>query len=296
MIIKGLTITNANGESLTFGDTFKLYEEIDLSGLSANVSTSEKSGDGASYQNTTLETRDFEIPFFIHRLISDKEWYEEKRRDVYRVCNPKKNPMRIDFTTKSNAEYYVNAELVSSPSMPTDFEHSNNVWQKVLLQFDATDPYIYARNKTNVDLATWIPLFEFALEIPEGEGIEMGQRSPSLIANVVNDGQDDTGMLIKFKATAALKNPSLINVNTYEEFKINIDMLPGDVIEVSTYRGNKYAKLTRNNITTSVFGKIDYLSTFLQLRTGDNLFRYDAAQGLDNMEISMQFNEKFLGV
>lgn len=296
MIINGLTITNANGESLTFGDTFKLYEEIDLSGLSANVSTSEKSGDGASYQNTTLETRDFEIPFFIHRLISDKEWYEEKRRDVYRVCNPKKNPMRIDFTTKSNAEYYVNAELVSSPLMPTDFEHSNNVWQKVLLQFDATDPYIYARNKKNVDLATWIPLFEFALEIPEGEGIEMGQRSPSLIANVVNDGQDDTGMLIKFKATAALKNPSLINVNTYEEFKINIDMLPGDVIEVSTYRGNKYAKLTRNNITTSVFGKIDYLSTFLQLRTGDNLFRYDAAQGLDNMEISMQFNEKFLGV
>lgn len=296
MIIKDLTITNANGESLTFGDTFKLYEEIDLSGLSANVSTSEKSGDGASYQNTTLETRDFEIPFFIHRVINDKSWYEEKRRDVFRVCNPKKNPMRVDFTTKSGAEYYLNAELTSSPTMPTGFDNSNNVWQKVLLQFDATDPYIYARSKNNVELATWIPLFEFALEIPEGEGIEMGQRSPSLIANVVNDGQDDTGMLIKFKATAALKNPSLINVNTYEEFKLNITMSPGDVIEVSTYRGDKYARLTRNNVTTSVFGKIDYLSTFLQLRTGDNLFRYDAEEGLDNLEISMQFNQKYLGV
>lgn len=296
MIVRDLTITNASGESLVFGDHLKLYEDIELSGLKANISMAETSGDGASAQKTRLDTRDFEMPFLLHRIVDDKVWFEDKRQDIFRVCNPKKNPMRLDFKTDAEQEYYMHAELTAVPVMPRGFENSNHVWQKVLLQFDAADPYIYAKDETLVELAMWVPALEFPLEIPEGEGIEMGYRNPTLITNVINDGQEDSGMIIKFKANAGLTNPSLVNLDTYEQLTLKMAMLAGDEVEISTYRGNKYARLIRNNVTTSVFGKIDYLSTFLQLRTGDNVFRYNADTGIDNLEISMRFSKKFVGV
>lgn len=295
MIIKELKITNSSGESIEFGRHFRLYEEIDLSGLKADVSYSESSNDGASYQKTRLSTADFSIPFFINRTVEGPEWIEERRQEAYRVFNPKKNKMRLDITTKVGKSYYLNAELTAAPTFSTGFENSNYRWQKGLLQFTSSDPYLYEKDETLVQIATWIPAFEFALEIPT-DGIEMGYRSPSLIANVFNGGQEDSGMIIKFKANGTLSTPSLVNVNTYEEFKLNMDLVSGDVVEVSTYKGKKYAYLTRNNIKTSVFGKIDLASKFLQLATGDNLFRYDAISGVDNLEVSMYFANKYVGV
>ncbi|RPJ97294.1 phage tail family protein [Rummeliibacillus sp. TYF005] len=295
MIIKELKITNASGESIEFGRHFRLYEDINLSGLKADVSYSESANDGSSYQRTRLDVRDINVPFFINRTVEGNEWIEERRQEAYRVLNPKKNPMRLDFTTKSGESYFLNAELTASPDFPTGFENSNYRWQKSLLQFTCSDPYLYEKDETLVQIATWIPAFEFALEIPT-DGIEMGYRSPSLIANVFNGGQEDSGMIIKFKANGTLSTPSLVNVNTYEEFKLNMDLVGGDIVEVSTYKGKKYAYLTRNNIKISVFGKVDLDSKFLQLETGDNLFRYDAKSGVDNLEVSMYFANKFVGV
>lgn len=296
MLIKKLKITNASGESIQFGRHFCLDDDFDLSALKASVTYSESSDDGVSYQKTKLNVRDFSIPFFLKISVNNDDWIEEKRREAFNVFNPKKNPMRLDFTTKADKSYYLNAELIAAPTFSNEEENSNDFWQNGLLQFSCHDPFIYEANETLVQIATWVPSLIFPLVIPENDGILFGYRSPSLIANVHNDSQDDTGMIIKFKALGSLSTPSLVNVNTYEEFKLNMDMLPGDVVEVSTYKGKKYARLIRNNVTTSVFGKVDMNSTFLQLRTGDNLFRYDAVEGLDNLEVSMYFTSKLIGV
>lgn len=298
VITKNIKITNSNGESIQFGHHFKLYKEVNLSAVQAIVNQSESSNPGASYQGTKIDVRELDIPFFIDIPLNviGTDWIEDKRQEAYKVFNPNKNPLRIDLETKGGKHYYLNAELVAAPLFPDEFEDSNYRWQKALLQFTCSDPFLYERDATMVEIATWIPNFEFELEIPDGEGIEMGYRSPSLIANVYNGGHEDSGMIIRFRANASLSTPSLINVNTYEEFKLNMSMLPGDVVEVSTYRGKKYARLTRNNVTSSVFGKVDLHSTFLQLKTGDNLFRYAAVDGQDNLEISMFFSNRFIGV
>lgn len=290
-----MSITNSRGDSITFGRHFKLYEDFNLSGLSATVNYSESTADGSSYQNTKLENRDFDIPFFILKEIVDSWWIEQKRSEAYRVFNPKLNPFRIDFTTKSGEEYYLNANLEGVPSFPTGFENDNKDWQKGLLQFICTDPYIYDAASQKVDIALWVGAFEFPLEIVE-DGIEMGYRSPSLIVNAKNDGQESTGMIIRFVALSTVVNPKLLNVNTYEELKLNTTMLPGDVIEVSTYRGKRGATLIRSNTKSNVFSIVDLSSTFLQLEVGDNLFRYDADSGIDYLEVSMTFTPRRIGV
>ena len=295
MIIKNMTITNVRGDSITFGRHFKLYEDFSLSGLSASVNYSESTADGSSYQNTKLENRDFDIPFFILKEIVDSWWIEQKRHEAYKVFNPKFNPFRIDLTTKSGEEYYINANLEGAPSFPTGFDNDNRDWQKGLLQFSANDPFIYKKDAVSVEVATWIGSFEFPLEIPE-EGIEMGYRSPSLIVNVLNNGQETTGMMIRFRALGTLTNPSLFNVNTREELKINITMQGGDIIEISTYSRRKTITLIRNGVETNIFNNLDLSSKFLQLDIGDNLFRYNAEDGLDNLEVSINFTPRLLGV
>ena len=290
-----MKITNNRGDSITFGHHFRIADDFDMSGLNASVNYSESTADGSNYQNTKLENRDFDIPFFIYKTMNDSWWIEERRNEAYKVFNPKCNPFRIDIETKANEEYYINANLESSPLFPQGFESSNLAWQKGLLQLSANDPYFYKKNAQSVDVALWQPAFEFPLEFT-AEGIEMGYREQSLIVNVNNDGQEATGMIIRFRALGTLTNPSLINVNTYDELKINTTMVAGDLIEVSTYKGKKTVKLTRNGVTTNIFNNLDLNSKFLQLEIGDNLFRYDADEGIDNLEVSMNFTPRLLGV
>lgn len=297
MLVSSITFTNKNGDTVTFAQDrhFRLSNGFDLSALNATINQSSSTKNGATYQSTKLESRDFDIGFFVYRNSNDQAWMEEKRHELFKIFNPLKNPIRIDFVTKAGKEYYIVAELTSTPSLPQGFENDNKVWQKGLLQFTASDPFIYEKNEIKTDIALWMANMEFPLEVFE-EGIEIGYRSQSLIVNVQNNGSDDTGMLIRFKALSEVINPLLLNVNTYEQLKLRFTMQAGDVIEISTYKGNRTAILIRNNVRTNIFGKIELSSTFLQLRVGDNLFRYDVDEGLDYLECEIIHRNTLIGV
>ena len=296
MIIKEMTITNNRGDSITFGHHFKLQRVVGLSGTSATNNYTEGNFDGSSYQNTFLDNKEFGVLFYIDRTFSrDILSIEERRALAFKVFNPKFNPFRVDIKTKADKEYYLIANLDSAVSFPEGNENQNEAWHKGTIYFTANDPYFYEKNSKKVEVASWIGSFEFPLEIVE-DGIELGYREQSLIANVTNDGANDTGMIIQFKAQATVLNPSLININTYEELKLNFEMIGGDIIEVSTYKGQKSVTLIRNNVKSNIFNTLDLSSTFLELSPGDNLFRYNADEGLDNLEISMTFNNKYVGV
>jgi hypothetical protein len=103
-------------------------------------------------------------------------------------------------------------------------------------------------------------------------------------------------MRIVFRALGELENPQLFNVNTREYMKLNYTMQGGDVITVDTSYGAKNIILTRNGVETNIYRYMDVDSTFLQLDIGDNIFRYDADDGLSNLEVTVYFSQKYLGV
>ncbi|MFB8985000.1 phage tail family protein, partial [Clostridioides difficile] len=104
-------------------------------------------------------------------------------------------------------------------------------------------------------------------------------------------------MKIQFKALATVDNPSLFNVNTREYIKINRTLEAGDLLEITTEFANKRIELVKSNYERiNVFNWIDLDSEFLQLEVGDNLFRYDADVGIDNLEMSIYYNPLYLGV
>lgn len=117
-----------------------------------------------------------------------------------------------------------------------------------------------------------------------------------VIVDCYNEGDVSTGMRIRFTALGTVSNPILLNVDTEEFIQINATMKTGDVIEINTKYGSKGAKLIRDGVETDYFRYIDVDSTFMQLAIGDNMFRYDAASGVNSLEVSIFYSKEFLGV
>ncbi|MEK6452622.1 phage tail family protein [Caldifermentibacillus hisashii] len=287
-----LKAKNRRGDTISFTDPLRLVRIDGLSGLRAENYYSESTMDGSTRTGTKLSNRNLEIEFQIRKTANWNDYLlDEQKSKIFKVFNPKENPIRLDITSKTGKQYYLHANVDVTPT----FSKENPAYASCLIQLSCDDPYIYESNIEKVDIALWVGTFEFPLEIPSA-GIEMGYRSQSLIVNVPNEGQAETGMIIRFKALGTVVNPYLINVNTQESIKLNTTMTGGDVIEVSTFTGNKYIKLIRNGVTHDALNTLVITSNFLQLDIGDNLFRYNADENLDNLEVDIQFRNILLGV
>ena len=68
--------------------------------------------------------------------------------------------------------------------------------------------------------------------------------------NIYNSGDVKSGIRIEFRAIGAVTNPVLLNVDTREFIKLNISLVAGDVLTVSTGYGEKAVKLNRGGTIT----------------------------------------------
>lgn len=292
MSLKELTVTNKKGDSISFINHLRLVNVDGLSGLEASNNYSESTLDGSILNSTMINNRNIEVRFkLLKQLGHDDQSIESYKAELYKVFNPKNNPVKFNIKTKADKEYYLYANADHLPV----FSNESPAYIDGLIQFSCNDPFIYDNIENKVDIAFWVGAFEFPLEI-QNTGIEMGYRAPSLFVNVLNEGQIDTGMTIRFKALGSVNNPKLINVNTQDFIKINTSLVGGDVIEISTYKGNKYVKLLKDGEVFDSFNYLDISSNFLQLEIGDNIFRYDADLNVDNLEVDIRFRNILLGV
>jgi hypothetical protein len=237
--------------------------------------------DGETYVSSNLDKRNI----VIQGKIKDNAQYNKPR--MISILNPK---LQGKLTViDAEVTKYIKCRVEKSPSLSTD-----NM-PKFSLSLLCPNPFFYDK-EIKVDVALWQGDFMFPLEIIE-QGILLGHREPSLIVNVVNDSDLSCPLKIQFKALGTLKNPSLFNVNTREYIKINKTMTAGEVITIITGFGDKKIESYLNGVTSNAFMYVtDPNITFLQLDTGDNLFRYDADQNVDNLEVSIYYSPQFLGV
>ena len=172
------------------------------------------------------------------------------------------------------------------------------IFEQFTVSLSCLNPFWREETETREDIATWIGGFEFL--VPDGlelyDGWEIGYRQPSLIVNVYNSGDVKSGIRIEFRAIGAVTNPVLLNVDTREFIKLNISLVAGDVLTVSTGYGEKAVKLNRGGTITDAFRYLDVDSSYLQIAVGDNLFRYSADANAENLEVSIYHNNLYLGV
>jgi len=283
---------NDKGQRIEIGYSFPFF----LQGLSGQdgvkTSITKVSGagqDGSTITNVVLADRDLQLLGAIKG--TSKEEMAKYREKLLRVFNPKSMGwLQYEY---GSIKRRIRCQVESAPK----FSKKTNSYkfQDFLVDLLCPNPYWQDINSVKSEIAIWRGALEFPLELIE-EGIEVGFREPSLIVNVFNTGDVACGMKIQFKALATVVNPSLFNVNTREFFKINKTMAAGELITVTTHFQNKRVELNQNGVISNAFNWIDLNSTFMQLEPGDNLLRYDADDGIDNLEVSIWHTPQYLGV
>lgn len=286
-----LIFTNSMGESIELKNSapFLIQNIEGLGGPQAKLITSKAAGqDGESYLDTLIESRDIRIEIVV--LANSNEKLFELRRKLNRIFNPK---YREGILTYENdyGKWDINAASTQAPAEGEKFSTT----QRMMLNLRCSNPYWRNIHETKTEIALWVGDFEFPLEIGDS-GIELGHRESSLIVNIYNEGDVSCGMKIEFKALASVVNPSLFNVNTREFIKVKRTLEGGDKLIITTDFANKKVELIRNGVTTNIFNYIDLSSTFFKLSPGDNLLRYDAEEGIENLEVSIYHTPLYSGV
>lgn len=290
-----ITFTNAAGQSITLTNARPyLLTSITGTGAADTDVQMQKAPyqDGQTYIDTLLEPRTIYMEVAI--LTGNREELFQRRREMVQVFNPKLGPGVLRYEYDGGAKE-IEATVELAPVFPAGKENRGSGFQRALITLICPNPFWRDVAKTKAEIAIWRGALEFPLELVE-EGLEVGFREPSLIVNIYNPGDVPCGMEIRFKALATVVNPLLFNVNTREELKINKTMTAGEAIIVTTHFGNKRVESWLNGVSTNAFNWLDLSSTFLQLDPGDNLLRYDAEEGLDNLEVDIYYTPQYLGV
>lgn len=247
---------------------------------------------GVYVTGTSLETRSVTIQGWV--IAENESLMTIRKTTLNRFFNPQQ---AVDLFYKN---YVLRFLPNTSVRYSTTIAENNEVVCKFKVEGYCPDPLFAEQTESKITAASTQAMFRFPLVIsrepdPPG-GIVFGLREPSLIVAVTNKGAVNVGMKIVFKASGTLENPSLINVDTQEFFKINKVMQAGEEITVDTIIGEKKIEGLLNGVKGNYFKYRDLDSTWLQLRVGDNLFRYDAEENVDALEVYIYFNNKYLEV
>lgn len=247
---------------------------------------------GASITNTSLGTRPITIEGWI--VAENEKRMTALKRKLNSFINPQEmltllySDYKIDFVPDETVKYSVGVA------------ENNDAFAKFQITGTCPNPLFSDEFETTSTFVTTTPSFHFPLilseTLPDG-GIIFGKRTASLLINITNHGSVAVGMKIVFKANGTIINPKLINVNTQEEFVINKTMVDGEEIEIVTSIGEKSVRgKIENGDYTNYFMYKDVDSSWLQLEVGDNLFRYNADEGIDNLDVFVYFYNQYLEV
>ena len=247
---------------------------------------------GVSVTNTSLGTRNITIEGWI--VAQSESQMTTLKGMLNAFINPQED---IDLFY---SDYVIRFKPSESVKYSVAFAENNDAFAKFQITGMAPNPMFSEAVENKSIFATTVPAFHFpfisSASLTEG-GIVFGKRTASLIANAYNGGSVSTGVRIVFKANGTVVNPKLVNVNTLEEFKINKTLVADEEIEINTNIGNKGVKgRIGNDDFTNYYMYKDIDSVWLRLEIGSNLFRYDADEGIENLDVFVYYSNQFVEV
>lgn len=260
-----LFLENRSGESieLTHNTNYSIDEIDGLYPPSSTINTSEVSlYDGAKFNSSKVNMRQLEIRIVIERdaeanrialyqVVKTKQYikmiYKNNSRDVYVE----------GYVSDVNIDYFANKQTVS-------------------VSIVCPEPYFKDAQEIISTISAIIADFIFPFAITATDKKPIGHYDDVLELNVINTGDVESGLTIEIRATGNVINPTIFNRETTEFFGLNITLQEGDVVTITTTRGNKQVDLLRSGQHLNIFNNIEQGSTWLQLTPGDNVFTYQA--------------------
>lgn len=279
-----VTIENKYGEQLdlTGNNDYILLSVSGLTPPTATINTTViQTMDGAAFNSSRLNTRNIVLTILPQCSV------EKNRINLYKYIKSKqyiklylKNARRnvwIDGYIES-----VDGDLYEQP-------------QQIQVSIICPDPMFKTVKETYYNFSNVVDLFKFPFAIDE-TGVPISEVSDYQFINVVNDSDDETGVVIELTATGNVVEPIIHNTTTGDTFRLNIEMLAGDLITINTRKGKKGVTLTREGVTTNIINKVERGSKWFNLLVGDNIFAYSTAHGSTALSVTIILQTVYEGV
>lgn len=284
-----LIYRNKKGQELILNNSrpFLLEAIENSSNVSTNINTISNVVDGISINNISIKEKTLPVVGAI--IGNSKEELDKRRVELISILNPKVDG---ELTYINNSF----SRKIKSIVQDISFQKPIGNMQKFLIQFIGPNPFWMDLYEKKEEVAVWIGNFIFPLTLTT-EGSMIGYKRSNVICNIFNTGDIECGMRIELRAKSTVKNPSIINISTREFIKINKTLEAGEILFVTTEFANKKLELIKNTgEKENAFKYLDIESEFLQLGIGDNLFRYDAEENVDFLDVTIYFTPLYLGV
>lgn len=270
-----------------------ILDYINWGQIEADQSTNKYVGQhGESLVSNMLGTRDVELSGWV--IARSEDDMSSRKRFLNRFVNP----------LQALSVTYNGYVLVFYPDTTIEYSdetsENNEVVCKFMIEGVAYDPLFKDDRASTVNAARVLPMFHFPLVIPKQPdppgGVVFGLIETSLTMEVTNDGAIETGMVIKFSARGSVTNPRITNVYTQEYFALVKELEAGEEVTINTNVGSKSIRGFLNGVTSNYFMYRNFGSSWLQLALGDNLFVRSADENVENLEVSIEFYNRYLEV
>lgn len=261
------------------------YDILSITGLtpaSANINISAAGiSDGGKFNSSRVDPRNIVITLKYKRNV------EANRIHLYKFFRPKKY-VKLYYKNKHR-------DVCIEGYIETFEGNLFEKGQKAQISILCPQPYFKDNVTTITSFSTVSSALEFPVEFTE-EGIEFSQISSYVEKLIPNDGDVETGMILELIANDNVVEPTLYNILTNEQFKIEVEMVKGDVIIINTIQGEKSISLVRDGVTTNIINNVYRGSTWFSLKEGDNILVYDCVFGTENLYINCHVTPLYGGV
>lgn len=316
-MIKSFTIVNEWGSELELdlarpqrsGIAVKYVSGLGPVDATINATESATS-DGSMYVNSRLSNRNIVFNLIFMEDNDLGETIEDIRQKTYKVFG-QKNKITITAVTNNRV---VSTEGYVETNTPNIFSKMEGCSISII----CPDPYWYSSigNGLQVtDFSSIIDSFEFPFS-NEGLPTTVSDNDPDkkIIFGIIftraeqilsYQGEAAAGVVISIEFSGVAKNIKVYNTTTREVMSIdtdkvckiiNSDISSGDVIKVSTVRGNKYVRLVRGTKTYNILNAIGRSSSWFQINKGDNTFAFTAEEGIENLKFRIENRIVYWGV
>lgn len=262
-------------------------------GLEADIVSSKSAyQDGISISKTILKDRILTLNCYLS-IDNEQQRYILKKK-LYNAFNPKVAGHIKIYTDAGQLRGASNLRVIQAPLFDDDYKGLNDL-VSFQIQLAMPLPYFEDLVENKVEFGSEVGNFFFDWELKE-EGNELSIKNNSNVVNIFNSGDCEVPLKLVFKASSNVKNPRIYNVYTKEFIKINKTMEAGEIITITTNKGNKRVESILNGKTSNIFNNLDIQSDFIWLDIGDNVIAYDAEEMVEQLEVSIYYTNYYLGV
>lgn len=251
--------------------------------LSPSVSTEANVfDDGSRYVGSRVEQIDRTIKCRFNDSLENKALQREFIRNFFN--HKHKYQVIVDYMGQKK---YCEGVLLKL-SLPTE-----NIYRPLELQFTILcyQPYMLSYDNFAKNIADVIGGLEFDFEITN-DGLDFGEYSFSREVTIDNKGDVDTNLMFVLKAKGNVTNPKVVKGDKF--VRLIDKLVVGDEVVFDLI--SKPVKITKNG--QNVIGKTDRFSSFSQMKmnVGENVIKYDADDGYNNLDVFVYYNERYYGI